>query len=211
MFISVPEERLATDVMKTWLTYFSADSAFSGVAFSPRHPDKDTPFAMPLVVLTRVSEERQKLERMNGYFGTVPSDDQHAVGILQGPTLLATFQFDVLASSIGDANRLRALMDMRLKTARRGEDGLPVDEFATIGPQAWTVIPLYDFSSPESGTGTVTDLAIRFKFWKDVHWTEVPTFSPQLHQLSCSVQFWVHYQKQNDVPKVETVVTDFSS
>lgn len=199
-FTSVPETRLTTDIMKTWLVWFSSEADFSDVNVVPEGRDVDESFRLPSLVLRRVSPEDLALTRVAGYHGEYSPDDNSKVGRLEGFTYMCSFQFDVLASSILEVNRIASLVLQKLK-----HGSLSDDVFASVEAARQTVIPLLDFASPTTSTGTATDLNIRFRAWRDVNSVKVPTFDPELHQISISVEFWVDYLKPRDVDKISAV------
>lgn len=63
-FLSVPEDRFLTDVLKTWLVLFTSDVEFNEVNVTPKQPDVDSEFQVPSLVLKRVSEEDWALTRL---------------------------------------------------------------------------------------------------------------------------------------------------
>lgn len=197
-FTSVPEERFLNDVLKTWIMYFKDDTNFSTLKLMPRNPDKDEGFDVPCLVVKRVSDQDWALTRMSGYHGRIEADDPDEVGRLQGYTYMTTMQLDLYTTSINEQNSWSSLINQKIKS------GLGHDVFANGGPTQ-TVIPLKDYATPTSAIGTATDLNIRFRFWRDINTVEIPTFDPNLYQTAFSIEFWVDYLMEYNVPMIQSI------
>lgn len=197
-FVTVPEDRFLTDILKTWITFFSSDVGFAQIPVRPDHPDVDTAFQLSCLVVKRVPPENWSLARLSGHHGSFPNADDAEVSVLKGYTYDAQYQFDVLAKSIAECNRVRGLVLQKLKNPAGG------DVFANDDASVLGIIPVKDFSSPTSPTGTATNLRIMYRF-KDVSEAMVGAFDPQLHQYSVVVPFWVHYLKEYELPKIQTI------
>lgn len=195
-FTSVPEERFLTDVLKTWLTLFSENSNFSGVNITPNYPDKDTAFELPCIVVNRVGSARWVAQRLSGYYGVTSTASPGMVGEMKGLTYSAMYQLDVLSSSILQQQSIVSKINSILKG---DSDGVNT-----------TILPLKDFSDETSAVGTETDLKIKFRFWRDVMGSEVSTFDPTLHQYSISIDFWIDYITENEVPAIDKIEHTFS-
>ena len=53
-FISVPEERFKTDVLKTRVSFLKTDENLAGVAVLTRRPDVDISLKLPNITISRV-------------------------------------------------------------------------------------------------------------------------------------------------------------
>jgi len=101
-------------------------------------------------------------------------------------------------------NKISSIIERKLKSADKSD--LFANDWAGL-PQR-TVIPLLDFEDSTSEVGSPTDLAIRFKPYKDVECVEIPAFDTELHQYSITVAFWIHYLKEYEFPKISTIDTN---
>ena len=68
MFVTVPQQAFLTDVLKTWLSKLQ-DTVGSTVNVLPKYPDLNESLKLPVLVLTRVSDETMVLARNSGFFG----------------------------------------------------------------------------------------------------------------------------------------------
>lgn len=195
-FVSTPRARFETDLMKTWVEFFKSDSAFSNLSIRTKHPNIDKDLVLPILVLTPVASEDWTLDRLAGYFGVLPKTGDATQQVrLEGFTFKTMYQFDLLTYTRGDQLAWKALIDEKLLHGSIGGNA-----FASDAP-GHMIIPLLDFVSPTSGTGTATDLVIQYRA-DNVSGQEVPTFDPELHQFSISVAFWVNYIQTTDESKI---------
>lgn len=67
MFVTVPQQTFMLDVLKTLLV--EIQDAVPSAKVLPKHPDINEQLKLPVVVLTRVSEETMVLARNSGFFG----------------------------------------------------------------------------------------------------------------------------------------------
>lgn len=199
-FISVPEERFITDLMKTWLQYFSKDPDFSKVHITPRQPDVDKDFSLPSLCIRLIGSGNWNTTRLSGYHGYRPTSlTDTTIGRLMGYTYFASYQLDMLAKWRWELDNYVAIINKKLKAFDWS------DVFADKGWAVQTVIPLLDFDSPQSSIGWPTDLRIRFRFWRDVDQVDMPAFDTELHQYSITVSFWIDYLKEYELPKIMSI------
>lgn len=203
-FISVPEERFKTDVLKTRIAFLKNDEELSGVTVLSRRPDIDIWLKLPNIVIYRVWKETWELARLSGYHGDSrrsPVDEPNQMWQLKGYTMTAMWQFDVMTKTVWEMNRISSVIERKLKSTNK------VDLFAIdwFGLPQMTVIPLLDFEDPTSEEGSPTDLAIRFQPFRDTECVEIPAFDTELHQYSITVNFWIHYLKEYEFPKILSI------
>lgn len=194
-FTSVPEERLQLDILQTLITFFSEDPKFAELEVTPNHPDKDTEFKIPSLVVKRVSNEDWALSRLSGFHGYFNTKSDRSIARREGYTFSGLYQFDLYTANITDQMRYSGLIYSKLKSPT----GQKV--FANNSPRI-IYIPVYDFPDPTSSSKSQTDLQIRYKFDEDVDGTEVSSFAPGLHQFSISLRFWCHYLNDTELPRI---------
>lgn len=211
VFISVPEERFVTDVMKTWLTFLKDVPEFANVNILPRQPDVDVDFKYPAICMLRVEPEDWQVTRNWWFHWRQPFDDDPVtnptfrIWKLLGYTYMTTYQFDIYSESIWQQNEIVSVLNRYLKNADW------TDVFLTRWCATQTVLTLKDFPNPTSATGTDTDLRIRFRYWRDVENIDKSTFDKEIHQYSVTVTFWVDYLKEYVFPSIQDIDTQIET
>lgn len=196
-FVSVPEERIITDLQKTWLTLFSDDADFSEINIIPEGHDQDENFKLPSLVLKRVGAENFSLVRLQGFYGEHLIDNKN-IGQLYGYRIEATYQFDILTTSVTDQSKYVGLVRKKLQ--------YPDGESTFCGNSPISKVLLVTIKDWQSPTACIdTDLRIMYQYHEDVKAAQVKTFDPQLHQYSISVNFKVDYMKEYEVPSIQKI------
>jgi hypothetical protein len=207
VFITVPEERFKTDVLKTRISFLKNDEELSGVTVLSRRPDVDIWLKLPNIVISRVWKEDWELARLSGYHWEskrVATDSPEEVWQLKGYTMTAMRQFDIMTKTIWEMNKIASIVERKLKSNDKSD--IFANDWAGL-PQT-TVIPILDFADATSGEGSPTDLAIRFRPQRDVECVEIPAFDSELHQYAITISFWVHYLKEYEFPKIISIQTN---
>lgn len=200
MFISVPEERFRTDILKTRISYFKNDSELAWVSVLSRKPDVDTDLKIPNICITRIWNENRTLARLSWFFDYQSAEiDSATIWRLMWYTLTCSYQFDIMTKTIWDMNKYVSIVERKLKSNNS------TDTFAELGGAYQTVIPILDFVSPTDTEWVATDLYIRFRMNRNVDWVEVIAFDQELHQYSITIDFRVHYLKEYELPKINSI------
>ena len=214
--VAIPPTRLHTDILKTVLTFFSGDADFDGAAIRERGFDKDTDMVLPCLIIKDLSSGGQVLARNSGYYGVTSApdnpgadltlgndDDYPQLGRLMGYRLELLLQIDIVARTIAERNRLRQLVEAKLK----GTGASSSDAFAALGMPVQVSIRVLDFPSPETtkAQAVATDVYLKSRFWRDVEGVEVPTFDPELHQFSISINCWVDNIQAYNIPQIASI------
>ena len=202
-FISVPEERFKTDLLKTRIGFFKNDPELAGVSVLSRLPDIDTWLKLPNIVIARVGKEKWGLSRLSWYHWDSKRstlDSPNEVWQLKGYTLNAMRQINIMTKTIWEMDRISAIVERKLK-----QPEILANDWAGI--QKWTVIPLLDFEKSTSEEGSPTDLEIRFRPWDDIEGLEIQAFDKELHQYAITVNFWINYLKEYNYPQIHEIDT----
>lgn len=188
-FVWVQQETLLTDIIKTWIKFFKDTWDFQGINFRVTTPDTDKDLVLPLIVLKRVSNDTWSISR-NGWYYWINWGDATTETTLYWHTYSSLMQFDIMTTTITEANRIEWLL------------------YKSLSPSSFwsrTQIPLRTFTGVDSNWSP-TDLQMKFYFDRDISWAMIPSFDPNLHQCSISVDFLVDYLSEVSNPKVvETV------
>lgn len=193
-FVSVQQENLYNDIIKTWITHIKNTWDFTGVTFRVDTPDTDIALNLPTIVLKQVSNGEWDLNRVLWNFWEKNSDDDF-VRTLYWYTYSTMFQFDIVTTTISENNILQWKLLNTIKPA--------TDFFDTL-------IPLRHFNTPNDTIWTETDLKIQFTFYKDIHSANIPSFDPNLHQHSLSIKFKVDYLSEVEVARIKSIHQDYN-
>ena len=186
--ITVPIERLSTDILKSWLLFFKNNSSLSWLTVRNNHPDTTVDFEYPIMVVKRVWAEKLELVRNSGFYWERFDISWDIVKRKKGYRYSSLYQIDLYEKDIVSLNnRVWKIYDM----LRWG------DVFATEPSLKRTSIRLKDFVSPTS-TWTDTDLYIQFSFPRDVEWVELTWFDNAVYQYSISIWFRLDYVNEHD-------------
>lgn len=184
-FVWIQQETLLTDIIKTWIKYFKDTWDFTGINFKVATPDTDKELTLPLIVLKRVSNDSWSVNRNAGYFW-INWGDVNTETTLYWFTYTSLLQFDIMTTSITECNNIQWLIYKSLQpTAFWGRTHIPLRTFVWV-----------------DSIGTATDLQMKFYFNKDVDSAVVPSFDPNLHQNSLSVEFMIDILSESSNPKV---------
>lgn len=196
MFVTVPQDAFLLDVVKTLLVKIKEAVPTANVL--PKHPDINEQLKLPVVVLTRVSEETMVLARNSGFYGEqAVSWDTTKLERLEGYRYASTYQLDIISRS--NSEMLTLVWQLQSKLLEPEGETF----FAEWYPMQWQEIPVKHFASATS-TWTATDLRIRYKY-KDISWTQVDGFDDEILQYSMTIPVWCDYMKWRNVDKIITV------
>ena len=184
-FVSIQQETLLTDIIKTWIKYLTDTGEFLWIAFKLDTPDTDIDLKLPLIVLKRVSNDTWSVNR-NGWHFRVNWWDATTETTLYGYTYSSMIQFDIMTTTNTESNKIQGALYKALESSSFwGRTHIPLRTFVWVD-KVWTP----------------TDLNMKFYFWKDVDWAVIPSFDPNLHQCSVSVEFMVDCLSEVSNPKV---------
>lgn len=189
-FVSVEQKTFFSDILKTWVLLLNSNSELEWVAIRVDTPSTDIELKLPLIVLKRVSNDEWSLRRNNWYFWTKNSTSDKEK-MLYGYTYTSTMQFDIMATTIWECNRIQwVLLSIITPEVMFSETKIPLKHFQ------WNI------DSP-------TDLTMDFSFEKDVDWAILSTFDPNLHQHSISVTFDLDYLSETEVDKLKKISPNY--
>lgn len=193
MFVTVPQQSFMLDVFKSWLV--AIQWATPWVKVMPKHPDINEALELPVLVLTRGSDETMTLARNSGFYGYSENGwTGTTLERLEGYRYSSEFQLDIIARSNHEMIDLISKVQWMLMNP----DG--VSFVAEWFPWAWQVIPVKHFASVNS-TWDATDLRICYKF-REVSGTQVEWFDSEILQYSMTIPFWCDYMVRRDVDKL---------
>ena len=184
-FVTVQQQTLLNDIVKTWINYLKDTWDFTWINFKVATPDTDIELALPLIVAKRVWNDSWSINRNSWYFWIRGSNSTQEK-ILQGYTYSSLMQFDIMTTTITECNKIQWLIFQSLEASTLWERTyIPLKTFSWVNP-VWTA----------------TDLLMKFYFHKDVDWAVISSFDPNLHQHSVSVDFSIDYLSEVINPKI---------
>ena len=184
-FASVQQKTLLTDVIKTWIKHFKDTWNFPDITFRTSTPDTDKDLTLPIIVLKRVSNDTWSNNRNWGFY-RANGETATTVNTLYWYTYTSMIQFDIMTTTTTQCNELQGLLYDSLKGSSFGSR---------------THIPLRTFIWT-STQWAATDLNMKFYFNKDLDWAILPSFDPNLHLASISVEFAIDYLSEVSNPKI---------
>lgn len=192
-FVSVPDERFMTDILKTWISYFKDDSAFTWLRITTKAPDETEKFTFPSLCIIRIGEEWFSLARTGWYY---KSDIKTATTVwtLRWYRVATMYQLSLYAKTHTELLKRTMLINKKLQSSTMA------DQLATFNMPKQTVIPVLDYASPT--VPTQTDLKIRFHYPRDIDWREVPSMDEEVQHYAITVRFWVDYLKEYDSHRI---------
>jgi len=196
--VTLPEERIIEDVMKSWLVFLQAIPEFAGVNILPAFPDDTEKMQFPSLVMHRVGEDIWDYgARNSGYYGTIQASgilNDTSLHVVKGVQYRAMYQFDLFTLTIKDQAKYESIL---AKNFRRSSD------FFAENAYLEKIIPVYNFTA---NPPTPTDLKIRFKPSRDFSSTRIVKVfeKAQVHQTSFSVNFWMDYIVSKEYPRILT-------
>lgn len=184
-FVSVQQETLLTDIIKTWINHFTSTWNFAGVNFRVDTPDTDIDLKLPLVVLKRVSNDTWSINR-NAWYFWINWWDANNQTTLYWYTYNSLVQFDIMCTTISECNKIQGFIYKALQPSGFWwHTNIPIRTYVWIDT-VWKS----------------TDLKMKFYFWKDIDWATLPSFDPNLHQSSVSVNFSIDCLSEVSNPKI---------
>jgi len=192
-FISVQQETLLTNIIKSWVYYLKNTWNFAGVNFRNTTPDTEIDLVLPIIVLKRVSNDTWSNNRIWGYHWT-NWDSEDSINTLYWYTYTSLIQFDIMWTTSTECNKLQGFLYKAL-------------QWTSIWSR--THIPIRDFVGVDK-VWTPTDLQMKFYFNKDIDWAIIPSFDPNLHIASISVNFSVDYLSEKAISKILDIENDIT-
>ena len=191
-FVSVQQETLLTDIIKSWVYYLNNTWNFIGVTFRTDTPDTEIQLTLPIIVLKRVSNDTWSNNRI-GWYHWINWGTSSTVNTLYWYTYSSLLQFDIMWTTTTECNKLQGFLYEALKwSSIWSRTHIPIRRFAGVD-KVWAP----------------TDLQMKFYFNKDIDWAIIPSFDPNLHIASISVNFSVDYLSEEVNSKI--LDTEFST
>lgn len=197
MFVTVPQQDLEIDILKTWITRIQ-QVVGSDIQVLPKYPDINENLKLPVVVLERVSDERTALPRNSGFIWYSNCSTPNTLERIEGYRFILGYQLNVITHS--NSSLLSLTGKIREMLVNPNNKSFADDWF----PWGWQFIPLLHFARV-SNVWDPTDLRICYKFPK-ITGVMIPAFdSEELHQYSFTIPFWCDYVVPRSIDKILSI------